>query len=256
MKKFLLIVSAITISALIAGGAYVYLEKQEAARLQAEATALAMQQLIKETDALSVNITYPIILGTTSEIVRANATIREDIQKKVQSFERDAKESASLGIDLPQEIKSTVTGSPSIEEKNERYVALFMGMEWYLRGAAHPSHSIDTYVFDYKRDKLVGQDFFRGEYLVLLSTLAREDLRNQAVHGDIGFDIDGPLLEEGTEPRIENFRHMLPLSDGLAIYFEEYQVAPYAAGPQQVVIPYEKLEEIINPEGVLGIYLK
>ena len=256
MKKYVLITMAFIIPALIAGGAYVYFEKKEAARLQAEAAALAMQKLIIETDALSVNVAYPIIPGDAPEIARANALIREDISKRIQSFEQDAKESASLGIGLPQEVKSTVVGSPAIEARNERYVALFMGMEWYLRGAAHPSHSIDTYVFDYEQKRLVNNDFFRGEYLVLLSTLAREDLRNQSASGDLGFVVDVSLLEEGTEPRIENFRRILPLSDGLAIYFEEYQVAPYAAGPQQVVIPYEKLKEIINPDGVLGMYFK
>jgi hypothetical protein len=238
---------------------YIYLEKQEAARIQAEAVALAMQKLTKETDALSVNISYPIIPGNTPEIARANATIREDINKRIRSFEQDAKESASLGIGLPQDVKSTVIGSPAAEEGNERYVALFMGMEWYLRGAAHPSHSIDTYIFDYEKGTLVSpaELFINGSaYLERLSTLSKEDLVQQSVQGDMGYRYDENMAGEGTAPRKENFSRMLPLYDGLAIYFQEYQVAPYAAGPQQVVIPYAKLKDLIDPKGVLNMYNK
>jgi hypothetical protein len=259
MKKYLIIASVVITLALIAGGVYVYLEKQEAARLQAESAALAMQKLTKETDALSVNVAYPIIPGSTPEIARANAAIREDINKRIQSFEKDAKESASLGIGLPQEVKSTVTGSPATEEKNERYVVLFMGMEWYLRGAAHPSHSIDTYIFDYEKGKLVSpSDLFRSgsAYLERLSALSKEDLMLQSSQGDTGYRYDENMVNEGTFPLRENFSRLLPLYDGLVIYFNEYQVAPYAAGPQQVVIPYVKLQDIIDPNGVLGMYFK
>lgn len=259
MKKYLIIASIIITLALLAGGGYMYVKKQEAARLQAEAVALAMQKMTKETDALSVNVVYPIIPGNTPEIARANATIRENINKRIQSFEQDAKESASLGIGLPQEVKSTVTGSPSTEERNERYVALFMGMEWYLRGAAHPSHSIDTYIFDYEKGTLVSLSdlFISGSpYLERLSVLSKDDLMQQSAQGDMGYRYDENMVNEGTSPLKENFARVLPIYDGLIIYFNEYQVAPYAAGPQQVVIPYSKLKDIINPASVLSVYNK
>jgi hypothetical protein len=38
----------------------------------------------------------------------------------------------------------------------------------------------------------------------------------------------------------------------LLITFDEYQVAPYAAGPQKVAIPYSELRALINPQGPLG----
>lgn len=218
---------------------------------------LPATELRMSTNALDVSITYPNIPGVGPSVDQANASIRSDIENRVLRFEQEAKENAALGIDLPAAVKSTVTGSPAVEEKNDRYIAIFMGMEWYLRGSAHPSHTIDTYVYDYQETKLVAQsDFFKGDYLPLLSKLSREDLKNQSTSGDLGFTVDEAMLEEGTEPTASNFKHILPLTDGLAIYFDEYQVAPYAAGPQQVVIPYNKLVEVIKPEGVLGVYIQ
>jgi hypothetical protein len=36
------------------------------------------------------------------------------------------------------------------------------------------------------------------------------------------------------------------------ITFDEYQVAPYAAGAQTVVIPYRELQTVIAPAGPLA----
>ena len=134
-----------------------------------------------------------------------------------------------------------------------------MGIEWYMRGAAHPYHSIAVYVYDYQQKKLVtATDFFKKDsnYLSLLSKLSQEDLLTQSKIGDMGFMYDKEMVETGTSPTKENFSKLLPMKDGLVIYFDEYQVAPYAAGPQQVVIPYAKLKDLIDAEGVLSFYVK
>jgi hypothetical protein len=41
----------------------------------------------------------------------------------------------------------------------------------------------------------------------------------------------------------------------LAITFDEYQVAPYAAGPQTVVVPFSELTNLLNPEGPAKSFL-
>ena len=216
-------------------------------------------ELVVQNDNVDVKVTYPVIPGTSEGVKNANASIRADIGAKVSRFESDAKENAPIGTDLPKEVKSTVTGSPAIEDQTDRYISIFMGMEWYLRGAAHPSHTIDTYVYDFEQDKLVSpREFFKdgSDYLGVLSRLSKEDLLKQSREGDLGFIFQEDMVTEGTLPTAENFKRILPLKDGLAIYFDEYQVAPYAAGPQQVVIPYSKLQDIIDQNGVLGVYLK
>ena len=128
-----------------------------------------------------------------------------------------------------------------------------------MRGAAHPSHTIDTYIYDYQEKKLVTiEDLFKvgSPYLATLSKLAKEDLLLQSKEGDLGFIYDEKMVEDGTKPIVNNFSKVLPTDDGLMIYFDEYQVAPYAAGPQQVAIPYAKLRDVIDPKGVLGMYIK
>jgi hypothetical protein len=253
MKKIIISTIIIVILALVIGGGYLSMHPKQ------QSVPVTPTRLTVDNDALTASLQYPVIPGEGEAIRAANASIKNAIDIRIQDFQKEANESAALGVGLPDTVKSTINGSPSIEEKNERYVSIFMGAEWYLRGAAHPSHTIDTYIYDYRENKLVTtQDLFilGSDYLPLLSRLSREDLIQQSKEGDLGFTYEEDMLEEGTMPRIENFSHILPTKDGLVVYFDEYQVAPYAAGPQQVVIPYAELKAIIDPSGVLGINLK
>ena len=43
-------------------------------------------------------------------------------------------------------------------------------------------------------------------------------------------------------------------SNGLLITFDEYQVAPYAAGPQIITVPYFELQILINQKGPLAAF--
>lgn len=45
------------------------------------------------------------------------------------------------------------------------------------------------------------------------------------------------------------------LSEGLRINFDVYEVAPYAAGPQYVLIPWEDLSGSIDPDGPAGAFV-
>jgi hypothetical protein len=228
---------------------YSYTQHQ-AVSVTSVVTETQPEKKLISNNILSVDVTYPVISGKGKEVEAANVQLHTLIDSRVESFKKDAQDSAKTPIDLPKDIKSTVLGSPSIEEKNGRYVAIFMGMEWYMRGAAHPFHTIDTYIYDYKLGALVSvPDLFKqgSPYLQTLSQLSRVDLKAQSKQGDVGYVY---------QPVADNFSKILPRKDGLTIYFEEYQVASYAAGPQQVVIPYAKLKDIINLNGVLGMYIQ
>jgi hypothetical protein len=56
----------------------------------------------------------------------------------------------------------------------------------------------------------------------------------------------------GAAPIRENYRVWNITGDGLLVTFEEYQIAPYAAGPQQVLLLKGDLTGYLNPEGPLG----
>jgi len=118
----------------------------------------------------------------------------------------------------------------------------FMG---YADGAAHPYHYSITFNYDLEQGKKLSLgEFFHPDsnYLEAVSSYCIFDLSKR----DIGF-YGG--FEQGAEPTTENYRNWNITSNGLMITFDEYQVAPYAAGAQTVVVPFTELQKVINLQG-------
>jgi hypothetical protein len=56
------------------------------------------------------------------------------------------------------------------------------------------------------------------------------------------------MIAAGTAPVPENYQNWALTADSLNIYFDEYQVAPGAAGPQVVAIPLSELTDVLLPQ--------
>jgi hypothetical protein len=120
----------------------------------------------------------------------------------------------------------------------------FMG---YADGAAHTYRYSKTFNYDLERgEKLSLEDLFRPDsnYLETVSSHCIFELSKR----DIGF-YGG--FEQGAEPTSKNYRNWNITSNGLMITFDEYQVAPYAAGAQTVTVPYMELQKVIDVQGPL-----
>jgi hypothetical protein len=128
-------------------------------------------------------------------------------------------------------------------------VSVLFYVDGYVMGAAHPFHYAQTLNYDLAEVRALSlADLFEpgAPYLEALSEYSLNDLRQQGV------------LEwaDGALPEAENYQRWNITPEGLLISFDEYSVAPYAAGPQAVLIPYPMLEESIDPEGPLGPFLE
>ena len=49
------------------------------------------------------------------------------------------------------------------------------------------------------------------------------------------------MMIEGTSEKIENYSNFAITNNGILVFFDYYQVAPYYYGVQKVLIPYNKL---------------
>lgn len=64
--------------------------------------------------------------------------------------------------------------------------------------------------------------------------------------------LDDDWIEKGAGANAENYESWTITKKGLAITFDAYQVGPYAAGPQHVVVPYSVVKDIVVPSGPLA----
>jgi hypothetical protein len=117
----------------------------------------------------------------------------------------------------------------------------------YAKGAAHPFDYTRTVTYDLEKgeDVTLDQLFLPGvDFLGLISTYCLAQLSAS--------EVGSVLSVEGAQPTVENYRNWNVTADGLLITFDEYQVAPYAAGPQTVTVPYSELQAILSPQGPLA----
>lgn len=120
---------------------------------------------------------------------------------------------------------------------------------YYFDGAAHPGSYSITVNYDLENGRALNlPDLFipGSNYLQIISNYCKAEIltRDAAFESFIG----------GADPHPENYARWNLSNEGLTITFDEYQVAPYAAGPQKVVIPFAALQGITDPNGAISLF--
>jgi hypothetical protein len=197
--------------------------------------------------------------STTYPPYEINATIprltgSDDWQ--VQSFNQSLSNFVTGKVDnYRQEFKSTQSPIGGTSTLDITYILVSqVGDVWsfrfdfafYFAGAAHPSDESTVLNYDLSQGKqLALSDLFfaNSNYLVLISNYCSNKLTDK-------FGTDG-WFTEGAMPTLENYKNWNVRSDGILITFDVYQVAAGAAGPQEVLVPYDEVKSVIEPNGPL-----
>jgi hypothetical protein len=202
---------------------------------------------------VTIEITRPVLMGApAAQIEVFNKAADEIIAKAIEEFKKGLLEMEGAGIpdnapaDLPT---STIDVSYEPVTTTSSLLSLRFGVGFYARGAAHPGGYYVTLNYDVKMGKVLAlADLFQpsARYLQVLAGYCIKQLSAKQV-------LDFP---EGAEPTEENYRNWNIKADGLLISFDSYQVAPYAAGPQEVVVPYSVLKNFVKADGPLAQFAK
>ena len=151
-----------------------------------------------------------------------------------------------VGVHLPS-MPEPLPAAAATLDGGHAILSLLVAVSPYT-GGAHPG----LYHVPLNLDFTTGQvlqlaDLFTpgSNYLGLIAQIATADLKGREA-------IFQEQLETYAGPNPDNYRLWELGPDGLWIVFDPYQVAPWAAGPQFVLIPYEDLAGILDPGGPLG----
>jgi hypothetical protein len=224
-----------------------------------------------------ISMTYPQILfndgSYTIELFNAamkgNAT--SEATKAMSDFS-DRDDEMKQMDDYPDEIGSDMTVGDTVMNPYPPVLSVLFWYDEYWRGAAHPQHSVVTknYLLT-TATWLTMKDIFKPntKYLEWLSPYCIEDVLKQLTDRHMDDSIKGGQLaidsarratreevdsfyldwvQRGAGPEEENYRNFTISERGLTIYFDQYQVASYADGPFEVLIPFDKIKDILNPE--------
>ena len=213
-------------------------------------------KLIKETNKAShyvIDMEYPQIDGDP-RFDKFNRETRAMITREVAAFKTSATATeAESGNDVPEEASnSTLDCSFEFRLLTDDLISVQFSESDYGAGAAHPNSYSTVLNYDVKNGKrLVLPDLFnaKSNYLKVLSDYCIKDLKHQSKENDA---LPEDMIQSGASARADNYQKWTITSKGLWMIFDPYQVGPYAAGPQFVLVPYTVLKDVIKSDGPLG----
>ncbi len=203
-----------------------------------------------------IDAQYPQLTGGNNpHLEKFNQLARMVVMKSVAGFKKDMQ--PEEGEEPPPEgsMGSDLGIGYTILLAQDDLVSVQFDIGSYYQGAAHPNSHTETLNYDLKNGKqLKLADLFKpgSKYLQTLATYCIADLKKQWKEKNA--EVLEDQLKEGTAPTAKNYESWTITKRGLGINFDSYQVAPYAAGPQSVTVPYSSLKEIIKPDGPVGLF--
>src|SRR6185295_4958824 len=206
-----------------------------------------------------IAVQYPQLTGGNNpNLEKFNQAARAAVMRKVVGFKKDMAPEAGENTEetRPEDsMGSDLTISYTVALAQDDLVSIDFEVSTYSQGAAHPNSYAETLNFDLKNGKpLKFADLFKpgAKYIQAIANYCIADLKKQASEKGLMPE----EIEKGAAAKADNYIGWTITKKGLGIEFDPYQVGPYAAGPQFVLVPYSNLKDIINPEGPIGQFAK
>jgi len=122
-------------------------------------------------------------------------------------------------------------------------------------GGAHPNTLFAYKNYNLKTGKEIKlSDVFSGNYLPVLTKIAEKKFRkfydvsqNESLE-NAGFWFDKGIFRLNDNYSFNTF--------AVTFQFNSYEVAAYAMGAPEIIIPYSEIKSIIRPDGLLGKFIK
>lgn len=202
---------------------------------------------------------YPQLSGGNNpNFEKFNQLARGWVMRKVSGFKKDMapeegeepRPEGSMGSDL--NIAYTVALA------QDDLISIQFDVGSYYQGAAHPNSYTEVINYDLKNGKqLKLSDLFKpgAKYLQPIASYCIADLKKQQAT-EKGAALTESDIDTGAAPLSKNYESWTITRKGLGINFDAYQVGPYAAGPQFVMVPYSAVKDVINPEGPIAQFAK
>ncbi len=200
---------------------------------------------------------YPQLTGSNNpNFDKFNQVARASVTKEVTEFRKEMTPQQGEEEPRPEgSMGSSLTISYDVALAQDDLISVQFEVGTYYQGAAHPNSYIEVLNYDLKNGKLLTlSDLFKpgAKFLQAIATYCIADLKKQGK--DKGL-LDEEI-EKGAAANAKNYQSWSIRRKGLGINFDSYQVGPYAAGPQFVLVPYATLKDLVNPEGPIAQFAK
>jgi hypothetical protein len=208
------------------------------------------------------------------EIVRAPTDEAEDsinaavFQYLLSSHQNDStissiEQLADRFLENFKEFKQKNSDAAVSEWEEQRDISVLLNdygllvLEFYWQaytGGAHPNSTTQFANFDIMTGRRLGlSDLLIDGYEEPLARIVESHFRearglDPAVSlEEVGFWFEGGKFKLSDDFAIRD--------NGLTFYYNAYDIAAYAMGPTEVIVPYEELSDLIKKDGFLSVFL-
>lgn len=196
------------------------------------ADTLTLGHLRQSGRGYTLSMQFPKLQSSRPSVARAfNLAARTPVDRAVAGFRSD--------------LADMLGGGPTWDLQSRwqtryRNQALISGVLTFseFTGGAHPNPWLVSLNFDLEAGRTLQLgDLFRPGYLQALSAYAIAELARREL----------PEGRVGASPKAENFQVWALGPQGLTLVFPPYQVGPYSAGTQEVLVPWKELTSYVRP---------
>ncbi|MBT3348945.1 DUF3298 domain-containing protein [bacterium] len=193
----------------------------------------------EHTNGLISEINVP---KTGNETV--DAEVQALITKKIQELNVVHQELVMAG----REMRASLLIDGEIFDSVAGTHSLLLTVDEYA-GGAHPNTHFETWTYRDSGEVLKFHSLFQTEHnpYTVIAPIAKTMITES-----LGEMVDPDWLERGTGEDAKNYEDFTLDGENLVLNVEPYQVAPYAAGPQIVKIPFTDLNAILAPPFLAG----
>lgn len=167
---------------------------------------------------------------------KLNKKIENKINKEIEDLKKIAQENTVM----PNQYDTIDINYEHYTYKNYISYVFYISTD---TGGAHPNHVIWSITYDIESGKIVTMEDLVKENPNILKILSKESrtlLKQDKRFQDMDSVIEEMMIQ-GTMEESANFKTFAFSEEGLILFFEQYQVAPYSYGSFEVIIPYSKI---------------
>lgn len=208
---------------------------------------------------LEMSAVYPQLTGAPNA-AGFNRLVKTRVANEIAAFKKQIMTMSAEDLRMmPAEMNNYIDIGYDVEYADDDFISVnFVRSEF--TGGAHPNYNFLTVNYDLKnnRELKLAELFKSGaKYLGTISAYATKDLRNRkdAESGE-SYGLAQDVFADGALPKPENYARWSITKKGLLFTFDPYQVGPYAAGAQYVIVPFAALKSIAKPDGALAKFVK
>lgn len=149
------------------------------------------------------------------------------------------------GYNLPWELNNTISVI-----YNDNSIVSLQSEFYHFTGGVHGNSGVYFTNFNSEDGrKLALSDLLIPNYIRELNLTAEKIFRTQNnLLPDEDLEAAGYWFEGNKFSLNDNFGIK---NDGLVFYFNSYEIAPYAMGPTEILIPYKEMKNLVKKDGLL-----